>query len=199
MLTYCIACCCSVAKLCLTPGDPMDCSTSDFLVLHCLPKFAQTHVHWVSDVIQPSHPLSTVTRFSSCPQSFPASRSSQMSWIFIWDGQSIGTSASASELPMNIQDWFPLGWTSWIFLQSKGLSRVFSNTTVQKHQFFNTQFSLWSVPSHPYMTTGKIIALTTIRVVSSAYLSSLIFFLAILIPACVHPARHFTWRPLHIS
>ena len=78
----------------------------------------------------------------SCLQSFSASRSFQMSQFFASGGQSIGVSASASILPMNIQDWFPLGWTGWIFLQSKGLSRVFSNTTVQKHQFVSAQLSL---------------------------------------------------------
>ena len=79
---------------------------------------------------------SSVVPFSSCPQSLPASGSFPMSQLLAWGGQSIGVSASASVLPMNIQDWSPLGWTGWIFLQSKGLSRVFSNTTVQKHQFF---------------------------------------------------------------
>ena len=82
-----------------------------------------------------------------------------MSQLFTWGGQSIGVSASASVLPMNTQDWSPLGWTGWISLQSKGLSRVFSNTTVQKHQFFRAQFSSQS-NLHPYMTTGKTIALT---------------------------------------
>ena len=79
--------------------------------------------------------------------------------FFALGAQSIGVSASASVLPMNIQDWFPLAWTGWISLQSKGLSRVFSNTTVQKHQFFCAQLSLVQL-SHPYMTTGKTIALT---------------------------------------
>ena len=90
------------------------------------------------------HPTisSSVAPFSSCPQSFPASGSFQMSQFFASGGQRIGVSASASVLPMNIQDWFPLAWTGWISLQSKGLSRVFSNTTVQKHQFFGTQLSL---------------------------------------------------------
>ena len=89
------------------------------------------------------HPTisSSVIPFSSCPLSLPASGSFPMSQLFIWGGQSIGVSALASVLPMNIQDWFPLGWTGWISLQSKGLSRVFSNTTVQKHQFFNAQLS----------------------------------------------------------
>ena len=103
--------------------------------------------------------LSSVIPFSSCPQSFPASGSFPRSQFFTSGGQSIGVSASASVLPMNIQDWFPLEWTGWIALQSKGLSRVFPNTTVQKHQFFGTQLFLYS-NSHPYMTTGKTIALT---------------------------------------
>ena len=84
---------------------------------------------------------SSVIPFSSCLQSFPASRSFPMSQFFIPGGQSIGVSASTSVLPMSIQYWFPLGWTSWLSLQSKGLSRVFSSTTVQKHQFFGTQLS----------------------------------------------------------
>ena len=90
------------------------------------------------------HPTisSSVVPFSSCLQSLPASGSFQQSQFFASGGQRIGVSASASVLPMNIQDWFPLEWTGWISLQSKGLSRVFSNTTVQKHQFFDTQLSL---------------------------------------------------------
>ena len=92
------------------------------------------------------HPVisSSVIPFSSCLRSFPPSRSFPMSQFFTSGGQCIGISASASVLPMNIQDWFPLGLTGWISLQSKGLSRVFSNTTVQKHQFFGAQLSLWS-------------------------------------------------------
>ena len=108
------------------------------------------------------HPTisSSVVPFSSCLQSFPASGSFPMSQFFTSGGQSIGTSVSV--LPMNIQDWFPLGWTGWISLQSKGLSRVFSNTTVQKHQFFSFHFHQFFIVqlSHPYMTTGKTIALT---------------------------------------
>ena len=103
------------------------------------------------------HPTisSSVVPFSSCHQSFLASGSFPVSWLFVSGGQSIGASASASVLPVNIQDCLT-GLTS---LQSKGLSRVFSSTTVQKHQFFGTQTSLWS-NSHSYMTTGKTIALT---------------------------------------
>ena len=98
------------------------------------------------------HPTisSSVIPFSSCLQSFPASVCFQMSQLFASGGQSIGVSASTSVLPMNTQDWSPLGWTGWISLQSKGLSRVFSNTTVQKYQFFNVQLSLWS-NSHIHM------------------------------------------------
>ena len=101
-------------------------------------------VHWNSS---PSsrwcHPAisSSVIPFSSCPQSLPASESFPMSQLFAWGSESIGVSASTSVPPMNSQDWSPLGWTGWISLQSKGLSRVFSNTTVQKHQLFSTQIS----------------------------------------------------------
>ena len=89
------------------------------------------------------HPAisSSVVPFSSCPQSLPASGSFPMSQLFAWGGQSIGVSASASVLPINTQDWSPLGWTGWISLQSRGISRVFSNTTVQKHPFFSAQLS----------------------------------------------------------
>ena len=104
-------------------------------------EFTQTHVHWVSDAIHPSHP---VVPFYSCPQTLPAWGSFPMSQLFAWGGQSIGVSASASALPMNTQDWSPLGWTGWISLLSKGLTRVFSNMTVQKHQFFGSQLTLWS-------------------------------------------------------
>ena len=220
----------SVAQSCLTLCDPMNCSTPGLPVHHQLPEFTQTHVHWVGDAIQPSHPLSSpsppapnpsqhqilfqwvnsshevakvlecvaisfskkvfssvqfsrslvsdslrshepqpscpsptpgvdsnpcplsrwchpaissfVVPSSSCPQSFPASGSFQMSQLFTSGGQIIGVSASTSGLPMNTQDWSPLGWTGWISLQSKGLWRVFSNTTVQKDQFFSAQLSL---------------------------------------------------------
>ena len=104
-----------------------------------LPEFTQTHVHWVGEAIQPSHPL-----WSPSPLALSLS---QHQGLFqrlssLQRGQSIGASVSISVLPMNIQDWFPLGWTGLVSLQSKGLSRVFSNTTVQKHQFFKP--SLWS-------------------------------------------------------
>ena len=119
----------------------MDCSTPGFPVLHHLPELAQTHVHWVSDAIQPSHPLS-----SPSPPVFSRSQhqSFLMSQLFALGGQSTEASASGSVLPMNIEDWFPLGLVGLIFLQSKGLWRVFSSTTVWKHQFFGAQPSLWS-------------------------------------------------------
>ena len=94
------------------------------------------------ELVMPSKHLSSVVPFFSCLQSFPASGSFQMSQLLATGGQSIGVSASASVLPMNIQDLFPLGWTGWISLQSKRLSRVFSNTTAEKHQFFSAQLSL---------------------------------------------------------
>ena len=129
----------SVAQSCPTLCDPMNRSMPGLPVHYQLLESTQTHVHWVGDAIQPSHPLSFP--FSSCSQSFPASGSFPISQLFASGGQSIGVSASTSVLPMNTQDWSPLGWTGWISLQSKGLSGVFSNTTVQKHQFFCAQLS----------------------------------------------------------
>ena len=133
----------------------MNCRLPGFPVLHYLPEFTQIHVYWISDAIQQSCPLSSLS-----PPAFNLSLSGSFpkSQFFTPGGQHIGTSASV--LPINIQDWFPLGWIGWISLQSKGLSRVFSNTSVQKHQFFSAQLSLWFISQHPYMTTGKIIALT---------------------------------------
>ena len=101
---------------------------------------------WCYPAISPS-----IVPFSSCPQSLPASESFPMSQLFPWGGQSTGVSALTSFLPKKSQDWSPLGWTGWISLQSKGLSRVFSNTTVQKHQFFGTQLSSQS-NSHIHST-----------------------------------------------
>ena len=118
----------SVTQSCLTVCDPMDYSTPGFTVRHQLPEHTQIHVQRVCDAIQPSHPLSSPSppAFSL----FPASGSFQESQLFTSGGQSIWASASPSVLPMNIQDWFPSGLTGLIFLESKGLSRVFSNTTV---------------------------------------------------------------------
>ena len=170
----------SVAQLCLTLCDPMDCSMPGIPVLHQLPELAQTLVHWVGDAIQPSHPLLSPSppafnlsqhqglfqwrrKWQPTPVSLPGEFHERGAWQAIVHGVTrVGhdlatkerervlhirwpeywVSASASVLPKNIQDWFPLGWTGWIFLQSKGLSRVLSSTTVQKHQFFSAQLSL---------------------------------------------------------
>ena len=124
----------SVTQSCPTLCDPMNCSMPGLPVHNQLPESTQTHVHWVGDAIQPSHPLLSPSALTL----------SQYQGLFQWVSssqqvaQSIGVSASTSVLPMNSQDWFPLGWTGWISLQSKG---VFSNTTVQKHQFFGIQLS----------------------------------------------------------
>ena len=130
----------SVAQSCPTLCNPMDCSLPGFPVHHQLPEFVQTHVHQVGDAIQPSYPLS-----SPSPPAFNISQHQglfQMSQFFSRGGQSIGVSASASVLPKHMQDLFPLGVTCLISLPSKGLSRVFSSSTVQKHQIFGTQLSL---------------------------------------------------------
>ena len=128
----------SVTQSCLTLCNPMNHSMPGLPVHHQLPVYSNSHPSswWCHPAI-----ASSVVPFSSCPQSLPASRSFPMSQLFAWGGQSIGVSASASVLPMNTQDFSPLGWTGWISLQTKGLSRVFSNTTVQKHQFFGAQLS----------------------------------------------------------
>ena len=120
---------------------PMDCSSPGLLVHHQLPEFTQTHVQWVGDAIQPSHPLS-----SASP---PTLNLSQHQGLFKWVRSSHKV-AKVLEFQLqhqSFQDWSPLEWTGWISLQSKGLSRVFSNTTVQKHQFFGTQLS-WHSNSH---------------------------------------------------
>ena len=130
----------SVTQLCLILFNRMDCSTPGLPVHHQLQKFTQTHVHWIGDAIQPSHPLS-----SPSPPTFNLSQQQGLfKWVSSWHqvAKVLGVSASASVLPMNIQDCFPLEWTGWISLQFKWLSRVFFNITVQKHQFFGAQFSL---------------------------------------------------------
>ena len=135
-----LICCFSVVQSCPNLCYSMDYSTPGFPVLHCLPVCSNPWpLSWWC------HPTSSssVAPFSSCPQSFPTSGSSQMSWLFASGGQSIGASTSASVFPVNIEDWFPLGLTGLI-LQYKGLSRVFSSNRVPKHQFFGAQLSLWS-------------------------------------------------------
>ena len=134
-------CCCSVPKSCPTLCDSMDCSMLGFPVLHHLLKFAQTHDNWVSDTIQSSHPLLPLLLL---PSILPASASFPMNWLFTSGGQSTGASGSASVLPRNIQDWFPLGLTGLTSLLSKGLTGVFSSITVQKYPIFTVWPSLWS-------------------------------------------------------
>ena len=128
----------SVAQSCPTLCDPMNCSMPGLPVHHQLPEFTQTHVHPVSDAIQPSHPLSSLLLLPQIPpriRVFSNESTLHTRWPKYW-------SFSFSIIPSkNTQDWSPLEWTGWISLQSKGLSRVFSNTTVQKHQFFSAQLS----------------------------------------------------------
>ena len=128
--------CCSVAKSCPALCDPRDCSTTGLPVLHYPPEFAQTRVHWAGDAIQPSHPLP--------PPSLPAVTLSQHQGLFQRVGSSLQVAkvlelVLASVLPVNVQGWFPLGLTALISLQFKGLSRVFSSTTIQRHSFFSIQ------------------------------------------------------------
>ena len=131
-----------IAQSCPTLCDPMDCSMPGFPVHHQLPELAQTHVHQVGDAIQ--NISSSVLPFSSCLQSFPASGSFQMSQFFALSGQSIAVSASASVLPLNIQDWFPLGWTGLISLQSKGLKSLL------QHHSSKAWLVLKNVKSRPF-------------------------------------------------
>ena len=133
-----------VAQSCPTFCDPMNCSTPGLPVHHHLLEFTQTQSPWCYPAIS-----SLVVPFSSCPQALPASESFPMSQLFTWGGQSTGVSALESVLPKKSQGWSPSEWTGCISLPSKGLSRVFSNTTVQKHQFFGTQLSSQS-SSHIY-------------------------------------------------
>ena len=172
----------------------MDCSTPGLYVHHQLLELAHTHVHWVKDTIHSSHPL----LFPS-PPAFNLSQDQgffQRSQFFASGHQSIGVSASARVFPMNIQDWFPLGLTGLIFLQSKGLSRIFSNTTVQiisQSVFFMVQLS------HPHMTIGKTIALTIWTFVSKVI--SLLFKLSRFIIAFLPRSKHLSisWpQPLSI-
>ena len=137
----------SIAESCLTLCDPMDCSMPGFPVHHQLPEFSQTHIHRVRDAIQPPHPLLS----PSPPALNPSQHESlPMSQPFAWGSQSIGVSALASFLPKKSQGWSPSEWTGWIALQSKGLSIVFSNTTVQKHQFFSFLYSPILTSIHDY-------------------------------------------------
>ena len=166
--------CCSVSKSKPTLYDPMGCIMPGFPILHYLLEFAQTHVHWVDDATQPSHPL--------LPLSPPDLNLSQHQSLFqsqlsASGSQSIGVSVSASVLPMKIQGWLPLGLTGLISLLSKAVSRVFSSTTVQKHQFLSAQPFFMVQLLHLYMTTGKTITLT-IRAFIAKVMSPLVNILS---------------------
>ena len=128
----------SVTQLCPTLYNPMNCSTPGLPVHHQLPEFTQTHIHRVNDAIQPSYPLS-----SPSPAALnPPQHQGLFKWVSSSHQEAKVLEFQLQVLPVNTQDWSPLGWTGWISLQFKGSSRVFSNTTVQKHQFFGTQLSL---------------------------------------------------------
>ena len=164
----------SVAQSCPTLYYPIDCCTPGFPVHHQLPGFIQTHVHWVGDAIQPSHPL-----LSPSPPAFSLSGSFQTSHFFASGGQSIGVSASTSVIPMNTQDWSPLGWTGWIFLQSKGLFKSLLQHHSSKASILQCSAVFIVQLSHPYMTTGKIVALTRQNFVGKVM--SLLFMLSKLV------------------
>ena len=133
---FCRLCCWSVTQSCLTLCDPMDCSMLGFPIPHHLPESAQVQVHRISDAVQPSHPL--------MPFSFPTIGIFPMSHLFASDDQNPGASASASVFPVSIQSWSPFRLTGLISLLSRGLSRVFPNTMIQRHQFFGILPFLWS-------------------------------------------------------
>ena len=175
---------CSVAKLCPTLCDPMDCSAPGFPVLHYLPEFAQTLVHWLGDAILPSHSPTISLLLPSIFLSirvFSNESALRIRWPNNWNF------SFASVLLVNIQGWFPLGLAGLISLLSKGFSRVFSNITVWKHQFFGVQPSLWS-NSHLYMTTGKTIALTIWNFADKVlpfFFNMLSRFVIVFFPRCV--------------
>ena len=171
----------SVAQSCVTLCHPMDYQASlSFAVSQSLLKLMSIESVRSSNHLVLCHPLLLPSVLVSGPF--------LMSWLFTTGGQNIEASVSASVLPINIQDWFPLGWTVWISC-SPGDSQVFSNTMVQKHQFFGTQPSLWSNSSHPYMTTGKTIALTIwtfLGKVMSLFFNTLSGFVIAFLPGSKH-------------
>ena len=146
----------SVCQSSLILCDTMNRSTPGLPVHHQLAESTQTHV---PELVMPSNHLFLCRPLLHLPQYFSASGSLPMSQLFASNAENIGSSVSTSVFPMNTQGRYPLGWTGWIFLQSKGLSRVFPNTTVQKYQFFGAQL-FYSPTLNPYLTTGKTIAST---------------------------------------
>ena len=151
MITDCCYCC-SVNKSCPNLWDPLECSTPGSSVLHYFPEMVQIRIHWVGD----ANCLTLCCPLFLFLQSFPASGSFPASWLFASRGQSIAASASASLLPINIQGWFPLGLTGLFSLLSRGLSRVFSSSTIWKHQFFGTQPFFMVQLSHCTWLLGKL-------------------------------------------
>ena len=157
----------------------MDCSTPSLPVRHQFPESTQTHVHWVGDAIQQSNHLSSLS-----PPALNLSQHQGMSQLFASGGQSIGVSASASVFPVNIQDWFPLGWTCWISLQSKGLQHHSSKESILWHSAcYIVQLS------HPYMTTAKTIALTR-RTFAGKVISLLLNMLSRLVIGFLPRSKH---------
>ena len=152
---YCL-CCCSVTQLCPTLCKPMDSCTPGFPVLHHLQGFAQTHVHWVNDAIQPSHPLSTPLLL---PSIFPCIRVFSSESVLCMRSPKYWSFSFSISPSIYIQGWFPLGLTSLISLLPKGLSRVFSSTSLKTSILWHSAFFMVQL-LYPYMTTGKIIALT---------------------------------------
>ena len=185
----------SVAKPCPTLSDSMDCSTPSFPIHHYLLEFAQ--IPSFESVILSDH-LILCDTLLLLPSIFPSIRSFPMNQFFAWDGQSVG--ASASVLSMNIQSWFSLKLTGWISLQSKGLSRVFSSITIQKHllHHHNSSSVLWHSAffmvqsSHPYMTPGKTIALTRWTFVGKVMYSPSCYSVAQLCPPVYNPTNCIT-------
>ena len=188
MLRSCLS---SVQSLSLTLCDPMDCNMPG-LPVHCqLLEFTQTHVYWVGDAMMPSSHLILYHPFFLLPSIFPSIRVfSNESVLCIRWPKYWSFLEGASVLPVNIQDWSPLGWTGWISLQSKGLSRVFSNTTVQKHQSLSTLVDFLVVHiSYSYMTTGKSTALT-IQIIVGKVVSLLFNMLSRLVIAFLQRSKH---------
>ena len=187
--------CCLVTQSCLTLCNPMDCSIPGLPVPHHLPVCPSSCLlhQWCSPAISSSDDL------FFCPQSFPASRTFPMSHLFASDDQTCEASASASIFPVNIQGWPSLRLTGWISLQSKGLSGVFSSTTVQRHQFFGALPSLAVVQlSQPYLTTGKIRALT-IWTFAGRVMSLLFNILSRLVIAFLPRSNHLISRLQSLS
>ena len=175
--------CCSVVQSCPTLCDPMGCSTPGFLILHHLPERAQTHVHWVGDAIQSSHPLSSSLLL---PQSFPAPGSFPVSQLFTSGGQSTGASTSASVLPMNIQDRFPLGLTGLTSLQFKRLYSPTSQFKSINYLVFSFLFGPSLTYTHDYWKNHTFDCMDFFSKVMSLLFNTLSRFVIVFLPRCKH-------------